>query len=433
MSQTAATLTWEAVEHAGSYAYSVDEGDEQVIAEPSLTLSDLKPATVYTVRVKSLAADAGYSDSKWASVEVKTLEEDPGRPTGYTVYPMDPIVVSNQYNLLNAYIRAISDSGEYAVGVDNTLGDPTSFVWEKSTGKYTVLDPGEHDGCSAYDVNDDGIIVGSVSGSDYEKPAWLDFKNGGTWQLLPDNGMSKSFYPSFAVGIANDGTIGGQVLTKLPDGSERCVPCVWKNKQLDQSQFEIPQSGDDLMYGCFLYGMSDDGRVLAGWQDWGVGARSPAVWVDGKMTRIYGESGENVDWVFEGVAVSVSPDGRYVTGYWMPEDAGSVVGFVYDVTTGEKTEINNQGVTVTDAGRVYSVGYSGFGGYIWENGQDRPLESLFEGLDGKFASEVSPEVGSDGMLESCYAVSRDEKVLGGCFVYSAFGTALQYPSIVVFE
>ena len=432
MSQTAATLVWEAVEHAGSYAYSVDDGDEQVVEEPSLALSGLEPATVYTVRVKSLAADAGYSDSKWASVEVKTLEEDPGRPTGYTVYPMDPIVVSNEYNLLNTYVRAISDSGEYAVGFDDAFGDPTSFVWEKSTGKYTVLDPGEYDGCSAYDVNDGGIIVGSVSDSDGEKPAWLDFKNGGTWQLLPTNGFALTAYPSYAVGIAADGTICGQVLTQLSDGSKRCIPCVWKDKQLDQSQFEIPRNGDESQLGSYLYGMSDDGRVLVGWQDWGIGSRSPAVWVDGKMTRIYGES-PDTEYVFEGIAWAVSPDGRYVTGYWAPTDAGSVIGFVYDVTTGEKTEMAYGGVAVTDAGRVYSVGFSGMGGYVWENGQERPLSSLFEGLDGKFASEVSPEVGSDGMLESCYAVSRDEKVLGGSFAYSAFSSVLQYPSIVVFE
>ena len=46
---------------------------------------------------------------------------------------------------------------------------------------------------------------------------------------------------------------------------------------------------------------------------------------------------------------------------------------------------------------------------------------------------MTPDVGTDGMPSVIYSVSDDGLVLGGTFSYSAFGTALQYPSIIVME
>ena len=334
-------------------------------------------------------------------------------------------------------MRNLSPAGNYAVGFDDQLGDPTSFVWDRSTGEYTILDHGDYMGCKAYDVNDEGLIVGSVITSAYEElPAYMDYSNGGTWTLLPTNGISSAAYPSFAVAVTNDGMIGGQVITELPDGTERCVPCLWKNFQLDQSGFELPENGDDAcMYGSYVYGMSDDGRVISGWQDWGIGTRSPAVWVDGKLTRIYGEEPviDEDGTVYEGIAWAVSSDGSKVTGYFSP-DGMSIVGFIYDVATGEKTEVPSYGgVAFDNFGKVFMTGVMGMGGIYWENGATFDVTELWAGLDGTFATDMTPDVGTDGMPSTIYSVSDDGLVLGGSFSYSAFGTALQYPSIIVMK
>lgn len=436
-----ALIIWAAVEHAQSYAYYMGtetEEDARTVSETQIQLNELEPETEYTVRVRALAGtDTTYLDSEWGEVTFTTAELAMPEPESYTVYAMDPFVIMYEANLATSYVRNLSPSGNYAVGFDDQMGDPTSFVWDRSTGEFTILDPGEYDGCIAYDVNDNGVIVGSVVTGGYEKmPAYMDFKNGGTWVLLPTNGQTSSAFPSYAVAITNDGLIGGQVLTELPDGSMRCVPCLWNNYQLDQSAFDLPEDGDEAcQIGSFVYGMSDDGRVMVGWQDWGVGSRSPAVWVDGRLTRIYGEEPivDDEGMVFDGVAWSVSADGTKVTGYWAP-DGMSLTGFIYDMATGEKTEIPGYGGVAFDAfGRVYFTGSMGIGGLVWENGSTTDVYDLWADMEGTFVTEISPEVGADGMPSAIYAISDDGMVMGGSYTYSTFGTILQYPSIVVME
>lgn len=434
VTENTASLTWEAVENAVSYTYTVNSGEEQTTTQTALALEGLDAQTEYTVNIKADADESGlYTDSDWATVTFTTSEEE-FVPTGYTVYPMDPMVVMETANLGSSYIRNVSPSGNYAVGYDDMFGDPTSFVWDRSTGEYTILDPGEYSGCIAYDVNDNGIIVGAVvTGSYTQTPAYMDFKNGGSWTALPTNGLENAAYPSFAVSINNEGLIGGQVVTELGDGSQRCVPCQWNNYQLDQSMFTIPESGDDSMFGCFIYSMSDDGRVMSGWQDWGMGTRSPAVWVDGELTRIYGEE-ELVDeygTMYEGITWGISADGSKVTGYFYLD---YMLGFIYDVNTGEKTEVDSYGGVAFDSnGRVYMAGAMGMGGVYYENGSTHDISELWNGLEGTFATTVDSSIGTDGMLSCVYSISDDGRVIGGSYTYSAFGTALQYPVIVVLE
>lgn len=67
---TSFTVSWTAVEHATSYAYTVDNGAEQTTGSTQIARTDLTPETTYTVKVKAVAA--GYTDSEWATVSVTT-------------------------------------------------------------------------------------------------------------------------------------------------------------------------------------------------------------------------------------------------------------------------------------------------------------------------------------------------------------------------
>lgn len=430
-----ATIVWEAVENAASYAYTVNDGEETNVTGTEAVLEGLEAETEYTVKVKAVAGDAGpYADSDWGTVTVTTQKET-FAPTAYTVYPMDPIATMNEANLSNSYIRNISPSGNYAVGFDDQFGNPTSFVWERATGEFTILESGDYAGCIAYDVNDNGIIVGSVSDGSVQTPAYMDFKNGGSWTELPTHGLENAAYPGLAAAITNNGLIGGMVVTELEDGTSRCVPCVWNDYQLDQSMFTLPENGDAVMYGSYIYSMSEDGRIMSGWQDWGNGSRSPAIWIDGQLTRIYGETETIGDegYIYEGIAWGISSDGSKVTGYFAP-DGMDITGFIYDIETGEKTEVPSYGgVAIDGNGKAYMTGTMGMGGMVWENGETYMVSDIFNGLEGTFATTIDSTLGTDGMIETVYSVSDDGTVYGGSYNYSAFGSAMQFPVIIVLE
>ena len=74
--ETAFSVTWQAVEHANVYAYSLNGGTEATTSETSARFSDLNPGTEYTVTVKALSTDPKYTASDAAQIKVTTLAED---------------------------------------------------------------------------------------------------------------------------------------------------------------------------------------------------------------------------------------------------------------------------------------------------------------------------------------------------------------------
>ena len=112
----------------------------------------------------------------------------------------------------------------------------------------------------------------------------------------------------------------------------------------------------------------------------------------------------------------------------------NITGFIYDIETGEKTEVPSYGgVAIDGNGKVYMTGMMGMGGMVWENGETYMVSDIFNGLEGTFATTVDPTLGTDGMIETVYSVSDDGTVYGGSYNYSAFGSAMQFPVIIVLE
>ena len=83
LTTTSFTLTWEAVEGAGSYAVSIDGGDAATTAELYFPVANLTPTTAYSVAVQALPADdKSNAPSAWTLLTVTTLN-DPSSEDNY--------------------------------------------------------------------------------------------------------------------------------------------------------------------------------------------------------------------------------------------------------------------------------------------------------------------------------------------------------------
>lgn len=69
-------VTWQSVDHADLYTYSLDGGTKYSTSGTSASFDGLEPGTEYTVAVKALSSDSKYTASEAAEIKVTTLEED---------------------------------------------------------------------------------------------------------------------------------------------------------------------------------------------------------------------------------------------------------------------------------------------------------------------------------------------------------------------
>lgn len=97
-------VTWEAIEHAASYAYTVNGGEQQTTAEPEIRQTGLSADTEFVVRVKAVSGDAEhYTDSEWSDITLRTLEEKNDKPT-----PDEPFLVEVPAETLKAISAVIN-------------------------------------------------------------------------------------------------------------------------------------------------------------------------------------------------------------------------------------------------------------------------------------------------------------------------------------
>lgn len=326
--------------------------------------------------------------------------------------------------------NGVSPSGKYAVGCSSDFSE-SSYIWERESGRVTLITGSIDERSEAYDVSDDGTVVGLFkdpkSVDDKNKPVlvpgyWKD----GKWTALPrfkGMGVFGSGMNGVASKISGDGkTIVGY----LPCAMGMMSPAVWIDGELQPKL-----DGELLGQGAIANSISDDRKVLAGWAEHDSGARSPAAWVDGKMTRIDGLTFDvEVDeFFFEGSASYVSPDGKYVTGYYSPQgNATSCKPFIWSQENGtEYYASGGLGTVVTNEGIVYgSGGYMG-SATIYKDKVVQTLDSYLEENYGFNPADYSFS------MSNVMGISEDGKVLAGWGVNAVSMGAIMIPIIIILE
>lgn len=366
-----------------------------------------------------------------AVTQVKT--DDPTPPeTTVRIYLMPEDLLNE---IFDGQISGVSSNGAYAVGHNSDYDK--GFIWTKATGQYALITGSTDDDCAAYAVSDDGTVVGTFK--DSNKKMVPGYWKNGTWTALPmldgvgfytDNGAAVTVSP-------DGGTITGYInMMSYRDevGKEVTVsrPVVWVNGVIQDNL-----SGDALpdanlqQSGYWVWGASDDGSVIGGVADFTTGTRSPAVWVNGTMTRLYGK--EDIDPTvsqdfFDGMVSGVSRNGRYAVGYFSQAgDYSDAFSFVYDTQSGTLEEITEWSVlsAVLDDGTVFGMDMQ-FG-----NGVIRTAD--FKGMLTDYLVERGLDASSEGIPAVIFASTADCSVMGGYFIEVYDFGPVSTPTLVVIE
>ena len=226
-------------------------------------------------------------------------------------------------------VYSISPNGEWAVGYfQNGVGNYYAFRWNLETNESELLS-GNNDTSWAYDVANDGMVVGTYSdytissnGAPVTAAGYYD-DNG--WHAF---GKESGNHDGDPQAVSSDGRWAGGAMTH----NGVYTPVVWKDG-------EVYKFLGDGYAGC-VYGISDDGKKAAGWtySPQSGGTRVTALWdvETGEVTYLSDESRGNPF----NAARNFTSDGKHLLHF------SDGMGYIYNVETGENTAIGyyDQGI-----------------------------------------------------------------------------------------
>lgn len=352
---------------------------------------------------------------------------------------------------LGAAVYAVSDNGKYAVGHGTDYSE-YAFIWKRSSGKFDQIKGSFNQRACAYDVSNDGIVVGvfaydnngevTEDGTPYVIPGYWQ---AGKWTALElevpmrlgdVNGEARTISPD---GRIITGYIYGKYEQTYYDPEtgkadavksvEKLRPAVWIDGKL-QPVGTLPM-GNEVGQGIVMNYASADGTVLGGFAEHDSGTRSPAIWKDGKLIRILGK--EDIDlnkedqYWFAGYVACVSPNGKWVCGTWNPEGDGwysPQYAFVYNVETEEIEYIDGWGIAyyITDDGLLLGKTELMGTALVRQGDFNGSLQDYLETLGVSAPS---------GLPESIQCISADGSVFAGWqLVMDDFGPMMM-PSVAV--
>jgi hypothetical protein len=346
----------------------------------------------------------------------------------------------------------ISPNGEYATGnAEGYAG--TSFLWNRTTGEFTQITSEHGEECYAYDVSNDGVVVGCFAHDNngevkegtepYIVPGyWKD----GVWTALEiPFEIQRTDMNGYARAISGDGrTITGYVYDTYDQHDfnyatgkwnettrkvRKLRPAVWIDGKLQP--YENLPFGETVGQGMVANYMSDDAKILGGFAEHDSGSRSPAIWVNGEMTRIYGKQDIDINkdlYFYAGYVYSISHEGKYAAGQWCPQgDDGytKTYGFVYDIEKGTTEEIDGWAActSIVDDGTVF-----GYTGYL---GQALIHKGNFNGLLSDYIAQITGAAAPKDLPSTIICNSQDGNVFCGYYVHNSSMGPLMVPSLVV--
>lgn len=317
----------------------------------------------------------------------------------------------------------ISPNNRYLIG---GIVGAYAYVYDREAGnirKITGPDYIDDEGkvaqlCNGNTISNEGVIGGNFVCKDSIDPKTGEacavagiYKNGKWIALdrLPNVPLAANGYDGSVSAISADGSIiAGRVAPKL--------------FKYNAAKWSADGKITKLLGGCergdggAIKSMSADGRVACGWVE-GSEYGYTAIWVDDDVILIGKE--EDAD----GTAFSVSPNGKYVSGYYRndPDNMPLRNGFVYNTETKELKIVKGHekatGVCVigtSDDGKTI-VGYSMFGRDMTSRKPFIIIKGEFYDLDEylKLAECTFPSQYSDLSLFTPIGISGDGKIIYG--------------------
>lgn len=342
-------------------------------------------------------------------------------------------------------IYGVSANGEYAAGYDDFIGS-CCFIWKRSTGEFEVVDLGS----MIMDASNDGTFVGNywveIPGSDGLTASRPGYYKDGVWKPLPilraeamlTSGTGEADdMNGCAISISADAKfIGGYITDEY---IYKLYPALWQWNEETQSYdlidtFESVQESIDKLdcpYGWVVKGMSDDGTIITGFSEWGSGARSSAVIINGVEKRLtclqdpleaYLETGIDQHLDAEGYA-QVSANGQYFAGYYAASaNLTDLCGWSWTADQESVTFLDPYSVTtcVDNNGIIYGSDGPMGQAALYNNGKKTLLSSLYTWNEPAGAN-----------LSTIFATSNDGGVLGGIAMVGFSMGSIQIPAVLV--
>lgn len=326
-----------------------------------------------------------------------------------TLYYFDEIIDDDI--LLGGGILNVSPNGKYAVGYDDIFME-TGYVWDATSKKLAMIDTGAGESVLVNDVDDNGTILGSFQNEDgIYSPGYL---KDGEWHSLPvpedikESRRKDSDYAPIAQAFSADGKIiGGTIYYN--EGKFR--PVLWIDGKLQEFP-DLQLEGQ----GFYLYDISNDGSIIAGWTESSMGDRIAAIIVNGELKKLYEPDMENEDRFFlECIASHVDAKGN-VTGYITDDDA-ILHGFIYNEKDGLKYISEGPiGCSLNDNCVFGSISVWGDASII-KDGEESTLKEFLKLDTDKFISTVT-------------ACSADAKILAGSGICANDMGAFSVPYVI---
>lgn len=376
-------------------------------------------------------------------------------------------------------VGKVSDNGKF-VAVSDTE-NLIAYLWSAETGTFTDISAPKGDpetvpssqcisGTSAYDVTDDGMVVGSVYFRDgHQVPAY--YLNG-EWIFLELHAAAMN--TNEAIAVTPDGkTIAGYQFINDPSSAigGRYYPVQWKLD--DNGEYALHAYTDIELpnhQGFYPTTQTPDGRVVAGQIYCGAGSTVPGLIVDGALKTFDTFETRQEPWIYKGkYYCGFDEEGKQI---WTedPDDPRIVLydsyyidGYLDDATNslvGGLVGCDGQGHFYGLRSRPENVDSEGNGDVlrgaaIYDINTDEwtyndNLEGYTAGIDGNYILTNGTGVMVDGQKEDVYDIfdfntermlaylnsySADGKVIGGMTyeINPASGEAQYFPLVLVLD